>query len=76
MKKYCPICGNEITDKRSKYCSLKCSHNAQRKLPSDNVMIQHINEGKSNVEIASLYGVSEASVRKWKRDNIKKGSVL
>ena len=68
-KKYCPVCGNEITkDKRSTYCSYECAYKAQRKLPEDNVLLKYINEGKSNSEIAKLCGVTESCIRKWKRD--------
>lgn len=70
-KKYCPICGTEITkDKRSTYCSYECAHKAQRKLPSDEVLLQYLKEGKSNIEIAKLCNVSETCIRKWRKNNI------
>lgn len=66
-KKYCPICGNEITkDKRSTYCSYECAHKAQRKLPEDNILCNLIEEGKTNLEISNICGVTEACIRKWR----------
>lgn len=69
-KKKCPICGKEIINKRSKYCSLNCAHKAQRKLPSDDIIMGYINNGKTNTEIAELCNVSEASIRNWKKNNL------
>ena len=69
-KKYCPICGTEITkDKRSTYCSYECAYRAQKKLPENSVMNEHIRNGMSISQIANLYNVTEASVRKWIRQH-------
>lgn len=61
--KYCPVCGSRLKDTRNKYCSAKCAAKAQTKLPSDEVIKEHILCGMSNSEIAKIYGVSESAVR-------------
>lgn len=68
-KKFCSICGKELKNNRFTYCSYECAHNAQRKLPSDEIMNEHILNGLKNSQIAELYNVSEASVRKWKKNH-------
>lgn len=66
-KKRCPICGKEVKNSRFTFCSYDCAHKAQRKLPSDDIMNEHILNGLNNSQIAELYNVSEASIRKWKK---------
>lgn len=68
-KKYCPICGKEVENKRATYCSYECAHKAQRKLPLDEILIGYINEGKTNSEISRICGVSETCIRNWRKDN-------
>lgn len=68
-KKYCPICGKEVKNRRARYCSVECAYKAQRKLPQNEILIRYINEGKTNTEISNLCGVTEACIRKWRKDN-------
>ena len=65
--KFCPICGNKLKDTRNTYCSVKCAHKAQTKLPSDDKIREHILCGMTNAEIAKMYGVSKSSVLKKKK---------
>lgn len=71
---FCEHCGKEITGKyrsRQRFCSYDCAYEHQRKLPDDSVMLDMVNSGKKNSEIASEFGVSEGAIRKWKREHIK-----
>lgn len=68
-RKKCPICGKEVKNNRFTFCSYECAHKAQKKLPSDDIMDKHISDGLSNSQIAVLYNVSEASIRKWKKNH-------
>ena len=66
---FCQYCGKEILSKKNKkYCSTLCAHNAQIKMPSQEIISQYISEGKSNAEIAKLCNVTETSVRNWKKN--------
>lgn len=71
---FCEHCGKEIIGKyksRQKFCSYECAHEHQRKLPNDSEMMKLVNSGKNNSELAKELGVSEASIRKWKKENNK-----
>jgi len=65
---FCQYCGCKILNKRkTKYCSVECAHNAQKKMPPKELFLNYINEGKNNLEIAQLCNATETSVRNWKK---------
>ena len=67
QKKFCLVCGKELKKSEYTYCSLECSHKSTKKLPEDDIIINHIKNGLTNQEIGDIYGVTEACVRKWKK---------
>lgn len=64
-KRYCKICGKEITQNAS-MCSI-CSHENRRKVerPSKEQLINDWKENKCMVKLSIKYGVSDTAVRKW-----------
>lgn len=64
-KRYCKICGREIT-KNASMCSV-CSHENRRKVerPSKEQLINDWKENKCMVKLSIKYGVSDTAVRKW-----------
>lgn len=68
IEKICPICGNVFMCERNgqKYCSMKCAHKAQAKMPGK-AELSNLVKNKTNIEISKIYGVSECSVRNWRK---------
>lgn len=71
IKKICKLksCGKEFvkTGPNQKYCSVRCSYKAQRKVkkrPSPEELT-HLMETMPMVKIGQKYGVSDNAVRKW-----------
>lgn len=61
----CPICKTNKKLKSNITCSYKCAARKSRKVDWDNIDLLALkSEGKSNVEIASMLGVSDATVGK------------
>ena len=66
VKKYCEYCGKELKNKRNKYCSQECAHNAVSKRPPVKEFIDKINEYNGNkCAIGRYYGVSDKAIAKW-----------
>lgn len=69
-KTRCKTCNTWIVKKHENhfYCSIKCQSFGRRKTewPTKEELEKMCLE-KSNIEIGKLFGVSEASVRKWKK---------
>jgi len=63
---YCIDCGKEVTHKakRCVSCSRKARANPNRPTREE---LEKMVDTKSNTEIAATLGVSEASVRKWRK---------
>lgn len=64
-KRYCKICGKEIT-KNASMCS-NCMHTNRRKVerPSKEQLLDDWREYKNMTKISIKYGVSDSAVRKW-----------
>lgn len=71
----CPSCGVHFTKNKSKqkYCSLRCSQIAQRKVtmrPSTEVIHVLLKEN-TYVEVGRMFGVSDNTIRKWLKTNME-----
>lgn len=64
----CEHCKKEFIPKdgREKFCSVKCAHEHTTKRP-DKSLLEELVKLNNNLEIANMFGVTEASVRKWKK---------
>ena len=71
----CPSCGIRFTKKKSKqkYCSLRCSQNAQRKvaLRPSNEVVRVLLKENTYVEVGRMFGVSDNTIRKWLKTNME-----
>lgn len=62
----CKNCGNEITDRKGKYCSAECYHeDISKNIPKVPELIQKFKELKSFVQVGKYYSVSDNAVKKW-----------
>lgn len=68
IEKVCPVCGKTFFCERNrqKYCSSECAHKAKVKMP-EKEELENVVKSNNNVEISKIYGVSECSVRKWRK---------
>ena len=65
-KRFCKVCGKELTTKQTNYCSYECSHKAISKKPNLSEFAKKLEEYKKNkAKLGKYYGVSEAAIRKW-----------
>lgn len=65
VKKYCQVCGKEISGVGKKYCSFECALKAVRKFevsPSD--LIEDFKELKSYRRVGFKYGVTDNAIKK------------
>lgn len=64
-KKYCEVCGKEITGSGKKYCSQECSKIGSRKFEvSGKQLIDDFRELKSFTSVGKKYGVSDNAIKK------------
>lgn len=64
-KKYCKVCGKEITGSGEKYCSQECSKIGSRKFEvSEKQLIDDFRELKSFTAVGKKYGVSDNGIKK------------
>lgn len=65
-KRYCVVCGKELTSKQKKYCSQECSHITQHRAekPSRKELKELIRT-QSFVQIGKKYNVTDNAIRKW-----------
>lgn len=68
IEKVCIICGKTFLCEKNKqkYCSTECAHKSQTKMPPKEELVKVL-KNKNNVEIGKIYGVSECSIRNWRR---------
>lgn len=65
-KRYCEVCGKELTNKQTKFCSYECSTKAQTKRPNENVLRKIMEENNYNqTKVGKLFNVSPNAVKKW-----------
>lgn len=66
VKRFCKICGKELTSHQKNYCSYECSHIAYRKIPSLEELKSKLAEFKFNKSKTGRYfGVTDNAVKKW-----------
>ena len=68
VKQVCQNCGKEFYPKNNgqTYCSIQCSHEVLSKRPQKEEL-ENLVRSYSNIAIGKMLGVSDTSVRKWKR---------
>lgn len=66
--RFCVVCGRKLTSSQKKYCSRECLHNDVGQNPGKEELQRLIDNGISNQKIGQAYGVSEAAVRKWRKN--------
>lgn len=68
IKQVCQNCGKEFYPKNNgqTYCSIQCSHEVLSKRPQKEEL-ENLVRSYSNIAIGKMFGVSDTSVRKWKR---------
>lgn len=65
-KRYCIICGKELTSKQKKYCSQECSHITQHRADKPNRKeLKQLIRTQPFTQIGKLYKVSDNAIRKW-----------
>lgn len=64
-KKYCKLCGKEISSNGDKYCSPECAAKANRKFEaSPEQLIEDFKEIKSFVGVGRKYGVTDNAIKR------------
>ena len=64
-KKYCQLCGKEITGDGDKYCSPECAVKANRKFEvTPEQLIDDFKEIKSFVGVGRKYGVTDNAIKR------------
>ena len=68
ITKNCDYCGKQFETYNKKFCSMKCSHMASRKVkrPDEQQLLQEI-ESSSWKAIGRKYGVCDNTIRRWAR---------
>ena len=76
VKKYCQICGKELTNKQTKYCSTDCLNKSQTKRPEYDELLSVLQSNDFNLtKTSKIYNVTANAVKKWcKIYNITNGS--
>lgn len=68
VKRYCLDCGRELKWYRSQYCtSCAAKHKTVINWDSEKNNLEKLVKTKTNLEIASVYGVSEATIRRYRK---------
>jgi len=67
LKRFCEVCGKELTSKKQKhFCSYECSHKATRKEPTIDELKNKLNElGWNKTKTGKYFGVTDTAIRKW-----------
>lgn len=68
IKNYCIDCGRLLKCSKSKYCT-SCSAKHRKIIDWENnqLKLKELVKTKTNVEIGKIYGVSEATIRKYRK---------
>ena len=75
-KRYCEVCGKELSYKQTKYCSYECANKSQTKRPEYDVLLETLKSNDYNLtKVGKIYNVSSNAVKKWcKKYGITNGS--
>lgn len=64
--KYCVVCGKELNNSQTKFCSQECVHKSQTKRPTYDVLLNAMNENNFNyTKVGKIFNVSPNGVKKW-----------
>lgn len=65
-KRYCAICGKELSNSQTKYCSQECATKSYRKRVEKEEMINALEANDYNLtKVGKIYNVTANAIKKW-----------